>query len=435
MKPLLDIIIPTYNQPQLLQQCINSIFGSLIQGDMVRVIVVNNGNAGLQQVFKNTPVKWIQPDKNLGWEGGLIEGLKHSDAEFVMFANDDIRFLQGDKKWIWKALSAFNDPTVGAVGPSSNYVMGMQNIFADSVEVLLNVKYLIGFCYLLRRSALEKAGGVDDSLPGGDDIDLSIRLRNASYKLLARRDWFVFHHGSVTGNSVQAGYWNSPAMQERTNLALIRKHGMLKFWETMVTGWMSAESYNPGYYGVEDVEGQICAEHVLGDKILELGCGGRKTVPQAVGVDLHAPGDAIPYVTVGDETCVSDLTGDVSVSLPVPPGSQDTIIARHILEHCQDPLGTLSVWNEALRVGGKLIIAVPNQELGNTILMNPEHVNSFVPTSLIRLLKAAGFTVDRFFPAVNGVSFIIVADKAVDVSADPVKETVAPKAARLEVVA
>lgn len=436
MAALLDIVIPSYQNPQQLLSCLNSFGLTLVYParELVNIVVVNNGHEGLTEMLKDSKlVTVLEPGKNLGWEGGLKYALERTSAPFVCFSNDDIRLIPGDKMWFFKMMSLFNDPHVGAVGPSSNYVMGPQNFFTDEESRFLDVKYLIGFFMIVRREALDKAGGVDDTLPGGDDIDLSIRLRDSGYKLVCRRDIFVFHHGSVTGNALHPGYWNSPQMQEKTNMALIKKHGMRKFYETMVLGWMQAQSYVDWKWGEKDTEGEMCAGYVRGDSVLELGCGGRKTVPHAVGIDLHGGGEHIPFVTSGKDSSKADLVGDVSTGLPVARLSQDTIIARHIFEHCQDPMGTLQVWNHALKIGGRLIIAVPNQELGNTIVLNPEHLLSFTPKSLRNLALAAGFKHEETKTDVNGISFVSCFSKSWEPCYFEVPNpTVAPKAARLE---
>src|SRR3990167_1663192 len=437
MKPLVEIIVPTYDNLNLLLQMLTS-FNMSIQtplAERVHYTVINNGTAPLRQYITSGPyIAVIEPGKNLGWEGGLKEGLKNTDAPFVMFANDDIRAVTGDHNWLWNMLALFNNPKVGAVGPTSNYVMGAQQIFYDSPFQVLNVKYLIGFCMLVRREALEKAGGIDDSLPGGDDIDLSIRLRDAGYGLLCARSVFMFHHGSVTGNKVNPGYWNSQAMQHKTNMALIKKHGMYKFWETLVNGWQDTDRYDIWAYASEDIEGNLCRKHVQGDAVLELGCGGRKTVPNAIGVDFIPSGHNVPFVTQGLDSSVSDIQADASRSVPIPSDSQDTVIARHLLEHCQDPMGTLMEWNRLLKMSGKLIIAVPNPELKNTIIMNPEHIISFSPTSLRNMVLCAGFEERALYEDVNAISFVGIYEK-VGVPYFKIREankTVFPLVARME---
>ncbi len=40
--------------------------------------------------------------------------------------------------------------------------------------------------------------------------------------------------------------------------------------------------------------------------------------------------------------------------------SQDFLIASHVLEHCEDPLGALSNWIRVVRPGGCVVLAVPD---------------------------------------------------------------------------
>ena len=433
---LLDIIIPTFNNVHQLLQCLNSIqLGTFGQNrELMRFIIVNNGHDDLKNyIVESENLILLQPGVNLGWEGGLKLGLKHSDAPFVAFSNDDIRFVEGQKFWLWKMLSMFSDPNVAAVGPSSNYVMGLQSIFHDSEYTQLAVKYLIGFFFMVRRSALDEAGGVDDTLPGGDDIDLSIRLRDLGKTLICKRDVFVYHHGSQTGAVVHRGYWNSPQMQEKTNHALIRKHGMLKFWDTMVAGWAAQVEYSTPFINA-DVEGDLCRQHIGGEgNVVELGCGAVKTVPYAVGVDLRPKGEKIAFVAQDNNKSVAEIHADVSLELPFDEASQDCLIARHILEHCQDTLGTLKVWNRVLKEGGKLVVAVPNHELANTIVMHPEHVTAFTPDSLANLARVCGFEMEVVYPNANGVSLVAVFKKVADAhwALNAPKPTTAPAAARL----
>ena len=410
MGHLIDIIIPTWNNPAMLMQCLNSIaIGTYYGKHLFQIHVVNNGYKESCDFIKTNPdIVLHNPGENLRWEGGLKYALKRTSAPFVLFANDDIRFIEGHKDALWRMLALFNDPKVAAVGPCSNFVMGPQNIFADIHHKIISVRFLIGFCLLIRREDLSKAGGVDDALPGGDDIDLSIRLRDLGQRLLCRRDVFVFHHGAVTGSRVHAQYWNSASMQNQTNNALIRKHGMRKFWDTMVDGWAHVQQYAIGNYADTDIEGELCVKYVKGNSVLELGCGAQKTIPTAQGVDLFKQGELIPLI---NRVSMADYVADVSKEMPVEDGSQDTILARHILEHCQDPLATLALWNKALKVGGRLVIAVPNHNLGNTIIMNPEHVNSFTPKSLSNLMAVSGFKEVIMHEKVNGISFVAAFEK------------------------
>jgi hypothetical protein len=90
----------------------------------------------------------------------------------------------------------------------------------------------------MKRKTLEDVGGVDETLPGGDDFDLSIRMRAAGYKLFVNPKAFLVHHGFQTGTRVRGnsdcdGGWNSQKMMDNTNKALIQKHGFVAWVDAM----------------------------------------------------------------------------------------------------------------------------------------------------------------------------------------------------------
>lgn len=383
-----DIIIPTFNNIQLLSQCVSSIL-SMNLAYPLRLIVVNNGHPNsLDQLPAHSFLKIIQTGgRNLGWEGGLKEGLKHSTSKFVMFANDDIYIPNSSYFWLSSMMNVFAHPEVGAVGPSSNVVMGPQNIWKAIPHNIIEVTFLIGFCILLRREALDAVGGIDDTLPGGDDLDLSIRLRAGGWKLVAKRDVFVFHHGFVTGTKLHGdagkkGGWNSVEMTERTDHALQVKHGFRKWFECR------AGLEYPGLRKGSDNEGAIVRNHILGEKVVDLGCANNKTIKSAIGVDIIRRGESVPCLNATSE---ADVQADVEQPLPFDDGSQDTVIARHILEHCTDVVAVVKSWARIIRPAGRLIIALPDEECSRTINLNPEHMHAFTQASLKSLLEACGF--------------------------------------------
>src|SRR5262249_3524184 len=64
----------------------------------------------------------------------------------------------------------------------------------------LAVDRLIGFCLLIRREVLERIGGFDERYGLGflDDDDLSLRARQAGFRLLVALNAFVHHFGGRT---------------------------------------------------------------------------------------------------------------------------------------------------------------------------------------------------------------------------------------------
>jgi len=64
-------------------------------------------------------------------------------------------------------------------------------------------------------------------LGGNDDLDLSIRIRKAGYKLLINRRAFIFHYGSRTllQEDVFDGWEGIKREDERTRVLLVEKWG------------------------------------------------------------------------------------------------------------------------------------------------------------------------------------------------------------------
>ena len=395
-----DILVITYNNPNYLIPCIQSL-GQMITLDIARVIVVNNGEPG----SVNIPVQGVEvidAGSNLGWEGGLKLGLEHSKSEFVCFLNDDVFFPISESLWLNRLLQHFIDPKVVAVGPSCNAIMGVQNIWANVPSVVMEVRFLIGLCYLVRRSALDACGGVDDSLPGGDDIDLSIRLRKNGGKLICDKSVFVYHHYGTTGKRVHAD-WDGIAHQEAYRKALWEKHTLKEYLLT------TCHQIVEGQAGVvEDKEGELAKSYVKGEKIYDIGCGDKKTVDEAIGVDIVPHGTAMGGMT--NRFSKADVVANVFGELPF--NDADTIICRHVLEHTHDPIKAMQLWKKAVKPhGGRIIVAVPDEEKGRMIPLNPEHRASFTKDSLKRLAELIGLKTISIEDTGNNLSLMGVFER------------------------
>ena len=89
--------------------------------------------------------------------------------------------------------------------------------------------------------------------------------------------------------------------------------------------------------------------------------------------------------------------------LPYPDGTIDEVVSSHSLEHVKNPEQCIKEWCRVLRPGGKLVIAVPNEdkksewigfhlqafyERGQTEL--EDHHQSFTPDSLLKMVNENG---------------------------------------------
>ena len=74
-------------------------------------------------------------------------------------------------------------------------------------------------------------------------------------------------------------------------------------------------------------------------------------------------------------------------------------------------------------MGGRLIIAVPDQRIASTIPMNPEHVHAFTPESLKSLMELCGYREIVIEDPNNRVSFVGVYEKVLHMA--PLEERAA----------
>jgi GT2 family glycosyltransferase len=414
--PLVDFIIPTFDNSRMLLDCVQSLIENT-QPRPFRILIANNGMAKSLDSLRATScdIEIFDMGENKGWEGGINTVLPEVTAPFVCLLNDDTHFVPNDPTWLLRMVNEFRDPVIGAVGPSSNYVMQKQNIFAGGLPRRMNVPVLIGLCMMVRTDLLKSLGGLGRDLPGGDDLDLSMRIEKAGFKLRCLRSVFVYHHGAQTGRRVHGAYWDSEEHQDATNIELIRRNGFKNFMRCRYGGFedVSTEAWN----GLaKDAEGILVREYVTGNVILEMGCGGVKTVSESVGVDVFPKGMAIPSLQMSGspQVSVADIVAAVD-AVPVVDNYADCIIARHILEHMINPVKTLKEWDRILKPGGRLIIAVPDQDICSTIPLNTEHLHAYNQESLTDLVLSV---LPRFVKVMtsssnNGMSFTGVYDKAV----------------------
>ena len=233
---MVEIIIPTYQNAYWLKRCIQSLSDAKMP-EISKVHIVDNGGDFYESAYfcPGITLSVSKPGRNLGWTSALTSVMPHVKSEFVLLLNDDTEFERLPDR-LALMLRHFRDPKVAAVGPATGIAMGAQAIPGPDIE---RVKVLIGFCMLLRKSALDEIGGLDESFPnGGDDFDVCIRLADAGYKLVLDRRVFVYHHAFKTGQRLFGkanipGGWNSQEMATDVYARIERKHGRERLLEML----------------------------------------------------------------------------------------------------------------------------------------------------------------------------------------------------------
>src|SRR5258708_22544628 len=87
---------------------------------------------------------------------------------------------------------------------------------------------------------------------------------------------------------------------------------------------------------------------------IDVGCGSKKTHPNAIGIDLTRKGQIGKYGSEKRQISVADIQASGDNLFMFADGVLDYVVARHNLEHYVDPIKTLQEWKRVLKKGGIL---------------------------------------------------------------------------------
>ncbi|CAB1073856.1 hypothetical protein D1AOALGA4SA_1975 [Olavius algarvensis Delta 1 endosymbiont] len=215
-KPITSIIIVTFNSTRDIKECLSSIFENTSLP--YEVIVVDNfsSDATREYLKSRSDVTSILNCKNKGFSIGCNQGIKTAGGEYIVLLNPDTLVTKG---WDEKLHAHFKEG-VGAVGPVSNYVAGLQKFELYKQEAIngkidinhlaeklylwnrgngVKTKLLIGFCMMIKKDIVDRIGMLDENLfLGSDDLEYSWRLQNNGYSLVVATDTFIYHKGQTS---------------------------------------------------------------------------------------------------------------------------------------------------------------------------------------------------------------------------------------------
>ncbi len=228
-----DIVIVNWNSGSYLADCVRSM-ACLDPGTrtIASVSIIDNASAdGSANVdAPGLPLQVVRNDTNVGFGAACNIGARRGEAELILFLNPDTRLAQSsigacvahlrDDVWVVGAQLIDDEgrvqrtccrvPTgtrmiaralgIDRVAPSIGYVMSDWS--HDETRV---VDHVIGAFYLIRRDVFERLGGFDERFfVYLEDLDLSMRVREAGGKCLYAADARAHHAGGGTTRSIRA---------------------------------------------------------------------------------------------------------------------------------------------------------------------------------------------------------------------------------------
>ncbi|WP_051308925.1 glycosyltransferase family 2 protein [Desulfogranum japonicum] len=241
-QPLVSIIIPFHNQPQLLQQCIESVV-TVTSYDNIEILGVSN-NSDDPAVFelmnalshKYEQVRFFEFNHPFNYSEINNYAVNLSKGEHVVLMNNDIEVLNHD--WLACMLEHSQREDVGAVGAKLYYpddtiqhagvILGIGGFaghahrhadrkdpgYFNRLNCIQDFSAVTAALLMVKRRLYDHVGGLDEEHLGIalNDVDFCLKLREAGFLNVFTPYAEAYHHESAS-----RGYEDTAAKKKRFN--------------------------------------------------------------------------------------------------------------------------------------------------------------------------------------------------------------------------
>lgn len=346
--PKVSIIIPHFNNFEILEQCLWSIFrvGADIEFE---VIVVDDGSTDDSvkslQVWQPR-VRVIRNLQNLGFAATCNAGAREARGEFILFLNNDTTVMPHWLDELFEVLNGHDE--IGAVGPKLLYPDGQtiqhcgtvfnENGLGEHLYRYLPANFvaanrqrffraLTGACLMIRRQEFHDLGGFDEEFQmGGEDTDLCFKLRERDKFLVYCPKSMVLHHEGLSRG----------LRDENHPVDVFNRDLLIQRWEKYLTPDIAdycllaeiEEGESKTWNWLADVPPDIVAQYDSSSARQV----GRFPFRCEIGSGMH-PEPGYIHLDVIEDAPSLDIIHDILNPLPFPDNTVREILASHVIEH------------------------------------------------------------------------------------------------------
>lgn len=216
--PLVTIVTPSYNQAAFLEKTICSVLEQDYPAIEYMVVDGASKDASVEIIKKyENRLTWWVSEKDSGQAEAINKGLARAKGEYVAWLNSDDYLLPGAVSAAVEALQQ---------NPKASFVYGNVRVVTLDGKVLNTLTYkdwqlvdLMSFhiigqpAVFMRRSALEKAGFLDQSFHFLLDHQLWIRLASVGEMRYIPQLWACAHYHEDCKNLKQAAEFGREALR------------------------------------------------------------------------------------------------------------------------------------------------------------------------------------------------------------------------------
>ncbi len=236
-QPLVSVLIPNRDQPELLGRCIESLSKSSYAN--YEILILENGSSQddthtyYRQLERDLRVRVMHWTRPFNFAAINNYGATHARGEVLLFLNNDVEAIHPD--WLEAMVTHAMRPEIGAVGAKllfadgtiqhAGVVLGMGGVaghvhsrfpreadgYLGRLRQVQDVAAVTGACLMTRRDLFERVGGFDERFVlAYNDVDYGMNVRALGLRVLWTPEAELYHLESKT-----RGYEDDPAKQER----------------------------------------------------------------------------------------------------------------------------------------------------------------------------------------------------------------------------
>jgi len=230
----IDCVVIGVNAEATLHRCLTSILECDYPEDAINIVYVDGGSfdnsIGIAESLPGIQTVRLNPDhpspglgRNAGWKAGSAPLVQFLDSDTVL-----------DKNWFRTAVKEFL-PDIGAVAGNRNEMDPEQSVYNWIGSLEWNGgpgdAESFGGDVMIRRRVLEASDGYDEELVGGEDPELSLRIRSAGWRIKQLDSDMTRHDLAMTRFSQ---YWKRAYRSGYAFAAVIDRSSErnISFWRT-----------------------------------------------------------------------------------------------------------------------------------------------------------------------------------------------------------
>lgn len=223
--PLVSIIIPSKDNPDVLEVCLSSI-RKKTRYENYEIIVVDNGSnqenrKNIEQMSKLFDVQYKYEMQTFNFSKMCNFGVSFAKGEYLLLLNDDCEVIQ--EEWLGTMLGQAMLPHVGAVGvkllyPKNRWIqhVGVTNLgvgpahklaelpddciyYHGQNKLMYDMIAVTAACLMIAKSKYEMVNGFCEALEVSyNDVDFCFSLYEKGFYNVQRNDVCLLHHESLS---------------------------------------------------------------------------------------------------------------------------------------------------------------------------------------------------------------------------------------------